>query len=171
MKYIKLSGFPLSTMALILCVFLSCSVSDDKGGSGGGGGDDNFLPVFKGTSSYMDTSISDIVMYQSQTETNLYYISGFFGSEGGLAFSWDKESNLLSVEESNTGLYNDKGPIYVVSQSRYCALCETGAQDSFYTPSSCVFTFNVIFEFAEYDGTIVHLPAMLFFTIQETMPS
>ena len=158
-------------MALILSIFLSCGVSEDMGGSGGSGGNENLLPVFKGTSSYMGTSVSDLIMYQSQTEPNLYCISGFFGSDGGLIFTWDKDSNLISMEESNTGLYNDKGPIYIVSQSRYRSLIETGAQDSFYTPSSGVFTFNVIFEYADYDGTIVHMQSMLFFTIQETIPS
>ena len=110
-------------------------------------------------------------MYGHRVEEDLFYIEGFFGAEGGLLFTWDKDSNLLSVEESYTGLFNERGPIYVVSQSKYRFILGSEAQNSTYIPSTGLFTFHVIFEFADYDGTTVYMPSILTYTVQEVIGS
>ena len=70
MRNNRLPRFCRVVMTGILFFFLSCSVSDDKGGSGGGSLG-SFVPVFKGTATYLDATFSDIIMYENQEDEDL----------------------------------------------------------------------------------------------------
>ena len=103
------------------------------------------------------------------TEENQYYIPGFFGADGGVAFYWNKETNALSLIESYTGMYGDGGPVYILSESRYVSMAGDEAPKSFYSPVLNVFSFNVLFESADYYGNVVHMTSSLTFTVTETL--
>ena len=158
-----------AAMALALILPVSCEEDPYEGGVGGGGVTlDDYTPLFKGTCVFLETNVEDVTLYQT-TMKGVYYLNACFGSDGGLIFLWDKETNLLSVEESYTGLYNEVGPVYVVSQSQYRSLAGINALDSAYFPSANKFTFNIILEYALYDGTITHQPTTLVFSVKENL--
>lgn len=129
---------------------------------------DDCTPVYKGNSSYLGESRTDLTLYAT-TEANQYYIPGFFGGEGGVAFYWDKETNVLSLIESYTGMYGDGGPVFILSENRYVSLAGEDAPGSFYSPVLNAFSFNVLFESADYYGNVVHMTSSLTFTVKEIL--
>lgn len=156
-------------MALAMLLPVSCEDDPYEGSSGGGGVTlDDYTPLYSGTSTFLETNMEGITLYET-TVKGVFYLNGCFGSDGGLIFLWDKETNLLSVEESYTGLYNETGPVYVVSQKQYQSLAGINALDSVYSPSAKTFTFNIILEYADRDGTIIHGPTILIFTVKKDL--
>lgn len=82
-----------------------------------------------------------------------YYLHCFFKGEGLFCFKWDKTTNKISLVDCATGLYNYSNPIYFLSQSAYETEMGASASPSYYNPESNTFTFNVMYETANFDGT------------------
>ena len=163
MKLIKLLA-----LASIMCLF-SVSCKEDTGGSASLGIQlslDDLTPLYKGTSSFMGNSKSDVVLYSTKIE-NLYYIHQFFGEDGGgLGFTWDRQTNKISLEESFTGLLGEGGPVFVLSQSKYLFYAGEDAIESFFSPATGVFSFYVVMETADATGQAVQFTTVLNFSIK-----
>ena len=159
-----------TTLFACICV-ISCEEKETGGIIGGGGVDPVYTPVLKGTSSFMGPDTENLIMYKTATEDE-YVILGFFGPEdGGLAFLWDHKTNIITIEESASGLDSYSGPVVVITKKRYISLTGKEAEDSFYSPGDNIFSFQLFLEYGEADGTIIHLPVNAYFKPTETLSS
>lgn len=125
---------------------------------------DDCTPLYVGCTTVLEEVCEKVTLYATETQ-NEYYIPYFFMGNGELTFKWDRTTNLLSLIESYTGLFNVGNPIYVISQSNYRLYMDKDAKDSFYDPATQMFTFNVMFETASETGTILRQPTVLYYQI------
>lgn len=130
---------------------------------------DGCTAIYKGTSVSFDAKKEGLTLYSTEVE-NEYFIPYFFnGASGELDFTWDKSSNKLQLIESNTGVFYSGYPVYVLSQSRYLEEMGDKAKESIFDPNTRTFTFNVLLEMSNgADGSFTS-PAVMSFTITETL--
>ena len=163
--------FSLVTTILACICLISCEEDGADGISGGGGVDPVYTPVFKGTSIFMGKNTENLIMYKTAMKDE-YVILGFFGSEdGGLAFLWNHDTNIITVEESASGLDSYSGPVIVITKNRYISKTGKQAEDSFYSPMDDIFSFQLYLEYGEADGTIIYLPVNASFKPKESLSS
>lgn len=126
-------------------------------------------PIAKGYSFSLDSKYDGLTLYKTDV-ANEYYIPYFFsGTQGELAFFWDKETNELTLEESYSGLFNDDCPVYVLSQYEYRDTMGEAAEKSYYNPESKRFVFNVVLETLLGTNKIVRTSTVLYFVITEAL--
>jgi hypothetical protein len=124
-------------------------------------------PVYKGSSYVFGEKTAELTLYSTETKDE-YYIPLFFLGDGEMFFTWDKENNTLSVEESYTGMSNGAYPVYIMSQKKYDEFKGDEAQRSFYDIATKSFNFNVLMQTADDDG-IVYVETNLVFAIESTL--
>ncbi len=129
---------------------------------------DDCTPLYVGNTTVLEEVCEKVTLYATNTKDE-YYIPYFFMGNGELAFTWDKKTNLLSLIESYTGLFNVGNPVYVISQSNYQLYMNNDARDSYFDPATQMFTFNVMFETASETGLILRQPTVLYYQITEAV--
>ena len=157
--------------AAVLCLSLSVCGDDSPSGASLGIGMslEDMTPLYKGVSDHFGSKSENIVLYATKIE-NLYYIHQFFGEDsGGLAFYWDRNTDKITLEESFSGLMGEGGPVFVLAQSKYLLCAGSDAEDSFYSPASGIFTFNVVMETTDALGQPVQFTTVLNFTVKSSV--
>ena len=161
--------FPLAAAVAACLCLSSCKEKVTPGVVGGGGVDPTYIPMFKGTSTFMEKDTEDVIMYQTEVEDE-FVILGFFGAEeGGLGFKWDRQTNIITILESSTGLDSYTGPVIAITKQRYASQTGKPVADSFYAPIDNVFSFQVYLEYGEADGTIIYLPVNAYYRPKEVL--
>lgn len=148
---------------------ISCKEDPDPATFGINVSMDDLTPLYKGVSEHFGNKTEDAILYATKVE-DLFYIHQFFGEDGGgLGFKWDRETNKISVEESFTGLLGEGGPVYVLSQGKYLFYTGEEALDSFFSPSTGIFSFYVVMETADAIGQPVQFTTVLNYSIKTTL--
>ena len=148
---------------------ISCNKDPDVSSFGIDVGLKDLTPLYKGTSEHFGNRTEDVILYATKAE-GLYYIHQFFGEDGGgIGFNWDRKTNKITVEESFTGLLGEGGPVYILSQGKYLLNAGEDALDSFFSPSTGIFSFYVVMETADALGQPVQFTTVLNYTINTTL--
>ena len=124
-------------------------------------------PIYKGISYVLEETTEDLTLYKIY-DSDEYYIPNFFKGQGELLFLWDKSTNTLTVEESDTGLSNGIYPVYIMSQRRYDEYKGNDAMRSFFDIATNTFNFNVLMETAD-DYGMIYVDTQIIFEIKSSL--
>ena len=103
------------------------------------------VKVFTGTCTAFGTETENVTMYYVEAE-DVYYPAYYCAGEGSFDFKWDKETNKISIQECETGLFYGFCPVDTASQEEYESTMGSEAQPSYYDPVTKTFTFNILYK-------------------------
>lgn len=168
-KIIK-QTLPLCLAAFLCMAFLGSCENDKTGGTSSPSSQSLVGDVISnGTCEAFGVITEDSRMcYIKSMDT--YYIDYFYNDNGSFGFKWNRETNVISLVESNTGLVNGYYPIYFLDQKKYDNELGDKAVPSSYDPDSDIFTFNILYETAIDDGHVFRETATVTYKPKSAQP-
>jgi len=152
--------------------FFAASCEEENTDSGFTGMKEQFdgcVAIYKGESTALGQKLGDLTLYKTNVEDEYFIPYFFYGAYGELDFFWDQKTNILRVENTFSGLYNDIYPVNVLDQKEYEKTYGEAGQKSYFDPATKTFSFTVLMETAIGDNDVIRTTEVLEFKITEVL--